>query len=321
MHSLDTKYKAIVHYRHFLPSLRKVAALYNVSKSSLQRWLVNGGIPVHKQRSKKQLSQDISTAISKALTFNPFLTANELVHVLSNDLQITISRSTTKRYIHQAGFSNKKAFRISSRSHDPNDVLSFCGDYLKASPKIVCIDEAGFYIGDNRRRGYAPVGKRLNVASSPQLRRTRISLALAVSKEGVIGYKLMMKSFNKQTFIDFVNSLPRAVGTTTVILDNIPFHKSKETQQAFQAKGYRPLYILPYSPKLNAIENVFSVLKSRYRSLCPMTSAPAATNFSYTRLLEDVICGVGSLERFFRRVDDIVREAMSNRGRQFSGYD
>ena len=69
----------------------------------------------------------------------------------------------------------------------------------------------------------------------------------------------MSKNFNKLTFIEFVNSLPLSEGTT-VILDNIPFHRSKETIEAFQAKGYKPLYTLPYSPKLNAIENVLMTL-------------------------------------------------------------
>ena len=43
---LDTKYRAIVHYTHFLKSLRQVAALYKVSKSTLHRWLTQKGVTV-----------------------------------------------------------------------------------------------------------------------------------------------------------------------------------------------------------------------------------------------------------------------------------
>ena len=39
MISRELRYKAVIHYKHFLPSLRKVSRLYGVSKSSLQRWL------------------------------------------------------------------------------------------------------------------------------------------------------------------------------------------------------------------------------------------------------------------------------------------
>lgn len=315
MHSLDTRYKALVHYKQFLPSLRKVSRIYNVSKSSLQRWLSKSGVRVRKRRTRKQLCKDIYTTITNALTNNPFLTSKELVHLLSKELNLTVSQSTSKRYIHQAGFSSKKAFRVSSKVHPPGQVLSFCNDYLKAT-NLVCIDEAGFYLGDHKHRGYAPIGKRLNVSNSTQLRRSRISLAMAISKDGVVGYKITKESFNKRSFIDFIASLQLPPGTT-LLLDNVPFHKSKETLATFQAKGYLPLFILPYSPKLNAIENVFSVLKSRYRALCPV---PTVTGFNYSTLLERVICQLGTFERFFYRVNNFVQQAIASHGVGFSGY-
>ena len=39
MYALDVKYRAIVHYERFLRSLRRVAAIYSVSKSTLSRWV------------------------------------------------------------------------------------------------------------------------------------------------------------------------------------------------------------------------------------------------------------------------------------------
>ena len=39
MHTADVKYRAIVHYTHFCRSLRSVAKLYKVGKSTLARWV------------------------------------------------------------------------------------------------------------------------------------------------------------------------------------------------------------------------------------------------------------------------------------------
>lgn len=39
-------------------------------------------------------------------------------------------------------------------------------------------------------------------------------------------------------------------------MDNVAFHRSVETKRAIDDNGYIALYILPYSPKLNAIEYV-----------------------------------------------------------------
>ena len=48
---------------------------------------------------------------------------------------------------------------------------------------------------------------------------------------------------------------------TVAVLDNIQFHHSKETMNAFSIMGIRPLFVPPYSPEFNFIENVFSLLK------------------------------------------------------------
>ncbi len=73
MHDKETKYKAIIHYKHFLPSLRKVGQIYGVSKSSLQRWLkADGGGQVVKKPKKKQcVKKEIADCITRCLQANP----------------------------------------------------------------------------------------------------------------------------------------------------------------------------------------------------------------------------------------------------------
>lgn len=48
-----------------------------------------------------------------------------------------------------------------------------------------------------------------------------------------------------------------------VILDNATFHKGGRIQQLIELSGARILYLPPYSPHLNRIENCWSWLKSR----------------------------------------------------------
>ena len=50
-----------------------------------------------------------------------------------------------------------------------------------------------------------------------------------------------------------------------VILDNLTSHKVDGVQQAIAAVGARALYLPPYSPDLNLIENLFSKLKTLLR--------------------------------------------------------
>ena len=50
-----------------------------------------------------------------------------------------------------------------------------------------------------------------------------------------------------------------------VIMDNLAAHKSAPVRNAIEAAGARLLFLPPYSPDLNPIENAFSKLKALLR--------------------------------------------------------
>jgi len=50
-----------------------------------------------------------------------------------------------------------------------------------------------------------------------------------------------------------------------VIMDNLAAHKSMPVKDAIEAVGARLLFLPPYSPDLNPIENAFSKLKALLR--------------------------------------------------------
>ena len=56
-----------------------------------------------------------------------------------------------------------------------------------------------------------------------------------------------------------------------VILDNLPAHKSVAAREAVEARGARLLFLPPYSPDFNPIENAFAKFKSRLRKAAART--------------------------------------------------
>jgi len=58
-----------------------------------------------------------------------------------------------------------------------------------------------------------------------------------------------------------------------VILDNLPAHKGIAARLAIEAAGARMLFLPPYSPDFNPIENAFSKLKSILRKSAARTVA------------------------------------------------
>jgi transposase len=54
-----------------------------------------------------------------------------------------------------------------------------------------------------------------------------------------------------------------------IILDNANFHKSTIIKEAVEKSDNKIIYILPYNPDLNPIENLFSQLKNYIRNKSP----------------------------------------------------
>jgi len=221
---------------------------------------------------------------------NPFITLHDLSHHISHECNITSSRQTMGRCRQNCGFVRKKVTRVVDVSADTTHatrVDDFCDRHVQKSisGNIVCIDEAGFVVGDHHRYGYISKGQRLKILSGRTLRRSKLTPILAISEHGIIDYQILSHSCKKDDFVKFVKELVIPAGTT-LLMDNIPFHHSKETKEAVEDLGCNLLFIPPYSPKFNAIENVFGVIKGNYRSRCPPSPS---LRHDYVQLMESVL--------------------------------
>jgi transposase len=56
-----------------------------------------------------------------------------------------------------------------------------------------------------------------------------------------------------------------------VVMDNLPAHKAAGVRDAIEAAGASLLYLPPYSPDFNPIENAFSKLKALLRAKAERT--------------------------------------------------
>jgi transposase len=270
-------------------------------------------------RKRKPVANDVASCVKHAIQENPFITMSTLSHMITKQCNLRLSLSTASRLTKKLGFSRKKAFRTIQRVHDPADVLAFCNQYDHATSKgcIISIDEAGFYVGDNPRYGYSPRGERLHVSSSRTLRRRKLTLVMAVTKDGVHHFSILDNNCNKASFISFISEMPCIPGAT-VLMDNLSFHHSADVRTLIEGRGMNILYSLPYSPRLNPIEYVFSSIKSTYRSHCPVKTQDS---FDYTELLATSIYAQTDFLSCFTKVWQTTVAAVESDGLGFCGYD
>jgi transposase len=73
----------------------------------------------------------------------------------------------------------------------------------------------------------------------------------------------MFKTVNKPRFYDWVKHslLPKLRRGDVVVMDNLGSHKGKAARAAIRDRGAHLIFLPPYSPDLNPIEQVFAKLK------------------------------------------------------------
>ena len=79
---------------------------------------------------------------------------------------------------------------------------------------------------------------------------------------------------NGASFLAWVQQalVPTLSAGDIVIMDNLSSHKVAGVHEAIEAVGATPLYLPPYSPDLNPIEQVFAKLKAILRKVAPEPS-------------------------------------------------
>ncbi len=78
---------------------------------------------------------------------------------------------------------------------------------------------------------------------------------------------------NGDSFLDYVEQrlVPTLCAGDVVIMDNLSSHKRPAVRQAIRRVGARLLFLPPYSPDLNPIEQVFAKLKHLMRKAAERT--------------------------------------------------
>lgn len=124
----------------------------------------------------------------------------------------------------------------------------------------------------NRLRGWSETGCRL-VDQVVAGRWTTNTLVHAIALDGTRAAMVLDGPIDSICFAGFCEQLlaPNLHPGDLVVLDNLSSHKSTAAAQAIESVGAQLVFLPPYSPDLNPIENIFSKLKQLIRGFRPQT--------------------------------------------------
>ena len=119
-----------------------------------------------------------------------------------------------------------------------------------------------------RRYGRAPRGERA-VAAIPHGHWKTTTFIAALRHDRITAPCVCDGAINGVSFLAWVQKalVPTLSPGDIVIMDNLGSHKVAGVREAIEAVGATPLYLPPYSPDLNPIEQVFAKLKSILRKV------------------------------------------------------
>jgi transposase len=123
-----------------------------------------------------------------------------------------------------------------------------------------------------RRCGRCPVGQRL-LAKTPHGHWRTTTFLAALRHNGLSAPLTLDGPMDGETFRAWTRQFlaPVLKPGDLVIMDNLPAHKVSGIREAIEARGAHLLYLPPYSPDLNPIEQVFAKFKAVLRKAAART--------------------------------------------------
>ena len=141
----------------------------------------------------------------------------------------------------------------------------------------------GFTICVQRNRGRSLKGTQA-IAKIPLSKTPNCYCCMAISHSEVLFYKKKETAYDGESFRNFLNELieiiqSRGFKNVILVMDNSPVHQEKFIKQLCDGKvDY--MFLPPYSPNLNPIENVFGIIK-KYKKKFLATSGRFTSHISF----------------------------------------
>lgn len=134
------------------------------------------------------------------------------------------------------------------------------------SSKLVFLDETGATTVMARRHGRSKRGERC-LARVPGGHWKTTTFIGGLRRGGMTAPFVIEGAMDGAAFLIYIGKIlaPTLSEGDIVVMDNLSSHKVQGVRKLIEAKGAKLLYLPPYSPDLNPIEQAFSKLKARLR--------------------------------------------------------
>lgn len=277
----DVRYLAVVHFVSH-KDWKLSTELFQLSRASLYRFVkkYEAGEPLqpkHKTQPCKfsQEQRDfVALQVQKRRA-----TVSQISKSFYRKFKVSISFRTVRRILKSNAISFRK---VSIRRNPVMKRKRVFHKNISGVPvnRILSVDEMGFKHGPIYPfRSWCRKGRRNRIRTyNTKLDSYNKTVTCVISNKQVVHYEWSRKPMNTTSFVDFLRLSLIGYTGYHLILDNVSFHRSKRVVSVLQEMGITPIYIDPYSPEQNPIEEVFSSVKHYMRKQAPRSEKRFASS-------------------------------------------
>ena len=263
-------------------SRNAAARRFGVSIASAVRWMdeyLRTGRSAPKPRGGDRRSGRIEAQaelLMRAIDETPDITLAELRERLITERGETFALSTDPRLLPPPpDHIQKKTAHASEQARE--DVAARREAWFDLQPeldpaKLIFIDETGATTKMARLRGRSPRGERCR-AAVPHGHWKTTTLVAGLRLGGLMAPMIVDGAMNGDAFTAYAESFlaPTLAPGDVVIMDNLPAHKVSGARAAIERAGASLMFLPPYSPDFNPIEQVFAKIKALLRKAATRT--------------------------------------------------
>jgi transposase len=241
-----------------------------------KRWRETGSVEArsNKGQSRSPLKRHEQWLLD-LVRQEPDLTLEEIQRRLCAEREHKAGLGSVWRFFHRHNISFKKSVRAAEQ--DRPDVSAARAAWAQAQAdlapeRLVFIDETGTSTNMARLRGRAPRGERL-VGKIPHGHWKTTTFVAGLRASALTAPCVIDGPMNGNAFLAYIEQIlgPSLKPGDIVVLDNLSAHKVPGVREVIAAAGARLLYLPPYSPDFNPIEQVFAKLKALLRKAAERT--------------------------------------------------
>jgi transposase len=131
---------------------------------------------------------------------------------------------------------------------------------------LVFVDEMGTNTSLSPLYAWAPRGQRAS-CSVPRNRGPNTTLLSSITLEGMGTSLAVEGATNREVFETYVEQIlaPTLRRGQVVVMDNLTAHKGERVKELIEERGCELIYLPPYSPDFNPIEEAFAKIKALVR--------------------------------------------------------